>query len=102
MKRVDITKVCVICGKPFEPYRPNGKTCGKECSIKYSRMMDRKRREEGKVKTYEERTEFQKIEARKRRQREREAADMMKARDGLTYAERQMRDTLRMVGKVNV
>lgn len=44
-----MNKICVICGKEFEPHGP-AITCGKECSIINKKMKQRKR-----YKLYKER-----------------------------------------------
>lgn len=101
---------CMVCGTPFLPRRKNQKLCGDpECKrlqhLKVMRENDKyraKHRESNRTYMRKKRAEKRRQaaieefwdEAEKKEQRIRED-------DGLTYAQRQVRNTLSQVPKIN-
>ena len=96
-KTKQMTRVCIICGKPFTPMRKNSVTCGDpECRKQRHRQVA----DQWKVENYDL------VLASRRKRREllleqeahRAKPDTIVA---IGYAERQMEKTLSMVPKID-
>ena len=86
---------CEICGRMYKPGKKDQRTCGsKECQAERRRlyMLEWKRQNYGLA------CERNREQMRKRRSKEKPKEDTI---IGLGYAERQIAETLKMVGRVD-
>ena len=98
-----ITRKCIVCGKPFAPKRSNSKTCSDpdcKCAYRaeYARQYSKKRRSE----KGEAVNEYNRKWMREYRERQRNARRKPHDFEGLNYAERQMAKTLETAGRIKI
>lgn len=95
-----MTRICPICGEPYEPLRSNSPTCQRaECKKEHKANYMREYMKQNRGVRREYNREWM-AEHRKRKQEPTEkAAEEVVIID---YAERQKQKTLEMVGRVKI
>lgn len=112
--------VCVICGMPYKPRRPNQKTCGNEgCKREWHRQYQRDYIERLREESPEELKRYRRESQRKHREkmkridhadtnyrviedRYRRIEEANKNITGIDYGKRQAERTLAMIPKIDV
>lgn len=90
-------RICEICGKEYIPRRSDQRTCGsEECMKKRQRLNQLEYRERNYAKVLEDNRRAMK--ERREKKRRKEKPDTLVA---VGYAERQIAETLKIVGRVN-
>lgn len=86
---------CKICGKMFVANRKDARFCSKECSYEHHKayVMEWNRKNRGRCNERQRERRAEKREAKKGRK------DTIVA---IGYADRQMAETLKMAGKVDI